>query len=116
MANTIAVNSTHRGSEQFQGLFSDIWTITATISDQDAVALTDSLELDMTVAGLVLGDVVIGASCSVDFSDGTDQAAVTYYVSAANTVTMQILADKGEFAADALNTGVIKLVVGRPTW
>jgi len=116
MANTITVNTTSQGGQQFRGLFSEIYTVKATISDQDAVALNDSLELDMTVAGVALGDVVIGGSCSVDFSDGTDQVAATFYVSAANTVTMQIQADLGEFAADSLNTGVVRVAVGRPTW
>lgn len=116
MANTITVNTTKRGGQQFRGLFSDVWTVKATISDQDAVALTDSLELDMTVAGLALGDMVIGGSCTVDFSDGTDQVMATYYVSAANTVTMQLQADAGELAADAMNGGVVRIVVGRPTW
>ena len=116
MANTITVNTAVRNNAQFQGLFKDGWTVKATISDQDAVALTDSLELDMTVAGVVLGDMVIGGSCSVDFSDGTDQVAATYYVSAADTVTMQLLADKGEFAADSLNGGVVRIAIGRPTW
>ena len=116
MANTITVNETKRAKKQFRGAFEDMWTVKATIADQDAVAISDTLELDMTCAGVALGDVVIGASCSVDFSDGTDQAAVTYYVSAANTVTMQILADKGEFAADALNGGVVKILIGRPSW
>ncbi len=116
MANTIAVNSAIRGKKQFRGAFEDMWIVKATISDQDAVALTDSLELDMTCAGVVLGDMCIGGSCSVDYSDGTDQVAVTFYVSAANTVTMQLLADKGEFAADALNGGVVKILIGRPSW
>ena len=116
MANTITVNTTSRNKSQFLGLFNDTWTVKATISDQDAVAINDTLELDMMVTGVVLGDMVIGGSCSVDFDDGTDQSAITYYVSAADTVTMQVQADKGEFAADALNGGVVKVVVGRPTW
>jgi len=116
MANTITVNTTNRNQSQFQGLFTDMWTVKATISDQDAVALNDSLEFDMTVLGVALGDAVIAHSCSVDMSDGTDQVAATYYVSAADTVTMQVQADVAEFAADSLNGGVVKILVGRPAW
>ena len=37
-------------------------------------------------------------------------------VTAANVVSVYIQADKGEFAADALNAGVMKILVARPSW
>lgn len=116
MANSITVNTTHRAVEQFQGLFTDMWTVRATISDQDAIALTTVTEFDCTVAGLALGDMVLGVSCTVDLNDGTNEAIMNAYVSAANTLTIQVMADEAEFAADALNTGVVRVLVGRPKW
>ena len=117
MANTIAASSIKRkGNQQFQGLFSDMWEVTATISDQDAIALTTITEFDLTVSGVALGDMVIGVSSTVDLNDGSNEAIMNAYVSAANTLTVQIMADEAEFAADAMNTAVIKVLVGRPAW
>lgn len=116
MANTITVNTVGQNREQFQGAFGEMWKVKATIADQDAVALNDTATFTFTVPGIVVGDVIVGSSVSVDFSDGTDQAVVTFAITAANTVSMYVHADLGEFAADALNTGVIKLLIGRPTW
>ena len=116
MANTFALTSQVRQRAQFQGLFSDMWLIKASCTDTDAIALTDTLEVDFTVPGVVLGDMVLGVSFTLDLNDGTDSATVTAEVSAADTVTLHIVADAGEFAADAINTAVIKILVGRPTW
>ena len=116
MANTITTNTVTRGNKQFQGAFSEMWTVKATISDQDAIALNDTLALTMTVPGVTLGDVIIANGISVDLSDGTDQASTTFAVTAADTVTLYVHADLGEFAADALNGGVVKVLVGRPNW
>ena len=116
MANTITVNSVERGTKMLQGAFSDMWFVTATISDQDAVAINDSLGVALAVPGVALGDMVIGQSLTVDTSDGTDFAIVHCEVSAANVVQFRVHADVGEFAADALNNGVIKVLVGRPSW
>ena len=68
------------------------------------------------MSGVALGDMVLGVSCTVDLNDGTNEALMNAYVSAANTVTVQVMADEAEFAADALNTGVVKILVGRPAW
>jgi len=38
MANTIALTRYERGSRMFQGAFSDMWLITASITDTDAIA------------------------------------------------------------------------------
>ena len=117
MANTLTLNEVRRGRKQFQGFFaSDMWTVKATWADQDAIDANDTLTVTMAVPGVELGDMVVGVSSSVDLSDGTDQAVLTAAVTAANVVSLYIQADKGEFAADALNNGVMKVLVARPAW
>lgn len=117
MANTLTLNSAVRGREQFQGAFhSDMWKVKATWSDQDAVAINDTAAVTVTVPGVALGDMVVAWSISVDLSDGTDQATILPVVTAANTLTVYIQADKGEFAADALNSGVMRFLIARPSW
>ena len=116
MANTITVGTVTRGAKQFQGAFTEMWTVNALISDQDAVAIGDTLALTVAVTGVALGDAVIASSVDVDWSDGTDQAVISYAVTAADVLTMYIQADKGELAADALNGGDVKVLIGRPNW
>lgn len=116
MANTISTDTVERGSKQFQGAFKDMWTIVGTISDQDAIALNDTAAFALTATGVALGDMVIGVSLTNDLSDGTDQAVVTAHVTAANTVTIYVHADLGEYAADDLNASTVKVLVGSPNW
>ena len=117
MANTLTLNEVKRGRKQFQGFFaSDMWTVKATWADQDAIDANDTLTVTMAVPGVELGDMVVGVSSSVDLSDGTDQAVLTAHVTAADVVSIYLQADKGEFAADALNNAVIKVLVARPAW
>ena len=116
MANTITVGTIVDGTQQFQGAFKRMWEVNATIVDTDALALNDTLALSVTVPGVALGDMVIGGSVSMDLSDGTDQAVLTYAVTAADTLTLYLQADLGEFAADALNGAAVKVLVGRPSW
>ena len=116
MANTLTLGTVTRGNKQFQGIFKEMWHVNATVTDTDAIALNDTLAMTMAVPGVALGDVVIGGSVADTLTDGTDQAALTFAVTAANVVTMYLQADKGEFAADALNTAVVKVLVGRPNW
>ena len=116
MANTVTVNKVEQGNKQFQGAFSEMWFVTATMSDQDAVAIGDTAAISLTVPGVALGDMAVGWSLTTDTSDGTDFAIVHFEVSAANTLQMRINADAGELAADSLNGAVIKVLVGRPAW
>ena len=116
MANTLTEVSSVDARRQFQGMFSRMYQWRGTIDDQDAVAATDSAEFDVTVTGLLLGDMVLFWSSTLDFSDGTDQAIATMYVSAADTLTIQFQADVAEFAADAMNAAVIRAVIARPNW
>ena len=116
MANSITRNSYKRGTEQFGGAFKDMWTVKATISDQDAISATDTISFAITVPGVALGDQVIGFGITNDLSDGTDQAIVRAHVTAAETVTVYVTADVGAYAADDLNNAVVKVLIGRPAW
>lgn len=115
MANTIGtpVIVVNGNPMQLRGLFDKFWTVSAVISDQDAVAIGDTARFALTVPGVALGDMVLGVSVNEDLSDGTDQAALSAVVTAANTVSVQINADAGEFAADTLNTKTVKILVAR---
>jgi hypothetical protein len=118
MANTITVSKVERGTNQFQGAFKEMWKVRGTISTWDtAVAATAIGEIDCTVPGVTLGDMVLGIAISEDLDDGTDQASLTAYVAAANTVTVQISADDAEFANNGITDGIaIKMLIGRPSW
>jgi riboflavin synthase alpha subunit len=84
MATASAVVS-RRGNDSFRGLFSDTWSVTATLDAGSLVNGAGETD-DVTVAGVALGDMVIGASLGVDLVGLT----VTGYVSAANTVKFRI--------------------------
>ena len=117
MANSIAVNTqVVNSNSQFQGLFSQVWTVKATITQDTAVAINDTGAITFTVTGVALGDMVIAGGINVDWSDGTDQAVISFEVTAANTVTMYIHADVGEFASTAVHGAIAKVLIGRPAW
>lgn len=116
MANSIAVNTVTQGNKQFQGMYSEMWAVKATLTQDTAVAINDTGVITFTVPGVALGDHVLSFGTSVDWNDGTDQAVLNCVVTAANTVSLQIHADVGEFAATAMNGAVIKVVIGRPSW
>jgi hypothetical protein len=105
MATASAVVS-RRGNDQFRGLFSDTWAVTCTLnagSLVDGAGETD----DVTVSGVALGDMVIGASLGVDLVGIT----VTGYVSAANTVKFRIQNESGSTVD--LASATMKIVVVR---
>ena len=105
MASATAVVS-RRGNDQFRGIFSDTWVVKATLdagSVADGVGETD----DVTVAGVALGDMVIGASLSVDLVGLT----VTGYVSAANTVKFRIQNESGSTVD--LASATLRIVIAR---
>lgn len=116
MANTLTVNSSVQNREQFQGVYNEMWMVKITVADQDAVAIGDTAIITCTVPGVAAGDHVISWGCSVDTSDGTDSAVIQWQATAANTLTLTIMADAGELAADALTNGVFKVLIGRPNW
>lgn len=116
MPNTLGTPVVRRERSQFQGLFSVMWNVKVTITDQDAIALNDTLRFPVTVPGVVLGDVVFAYSITNDLSDGTDQVVMGVYVTAADTVNIQFTADVAAYAIDDLNDAVVKFIIGRPTW
>ena len=117
MANTVTVSRVERGNKQFQGAFREMWAVTATVDDTDAVAINDTVAINMTVPGVALGDMVIGTSLTADSFDGAGDGAIIYsQVTSANTVSLILHADVAEFAADAVNGAAVKILVGRPAW
>ena len=84
MAAATSVTS-RRGNDQFRGMFSDTWVVTATL---DAGSLVDGAGETDTVAvpGVALGDMVLGVSFAVSEAG----MSVTAYVSAADTVSIRV--------------------------
>lgn len=97
---------TERGTKQFQGMFQDMWKVTCTL---DAGSLADGAgETDtITVPGVALGDIVLGASFSVDEAG----LSVTGYVSAADTVSLRVQNESG--GTVNLASATVRVVVGR---
>ena len=107
MASATAVVS-RRGNDHFRGIFSDTWSVTATLDSASvatgaAGAATDTV----TVPGVALGDIVIGMSASVSEAGLVRRA----YVSAANTVT--IATNNLTGASVDLGSCTIDLVIAR---
>ena len=107
MATASAVVS-RRGNDQFRGLFSDTWAVSATL---DAGSLVDGAGEtdDVTIPGVALGDMVIGASLGVDLVGLT----VTGYVSAANTVKFRIQNESGstvDLASATMDIVIVRMV------
>jgi len=115
----MAVSRVEQGTQQFQGAFSEMWLVTGTVTDQDAINDDVSVRITLTVPGVALGDMVLGISFGKALLDANSQLIVTGFVSAANTVIM-ILANVDEVAdaydADVLNDGGFKMLIGRPSW
>ena len=95
-----------RGTKQFQGMFSEMWKVSATL---DAGSLGDATGESDTIAvpGVALGDMVLGVSFGVSLAGIT----ATAYVSAADTVTIRL---QNESAGTVnLDSTTVKVVVGR---
>jgi hypothetical protein len=105
MAAATAITS-RRGNDQFRGIFSDTWSVSATL---DASSLIDAAGETNTIAvpGVALGDVVIGLSMGVDLTGLT----VTPYVSAANVVSIRFQNESG--ATVNLASTTVRCVVAR---
>lgn len=105
MAAATAVVS-RRGTDQFRGLFSDTWSVVATLNASsliDAAGETNTI----TVPGVKLGDVVLGLSMGVDLSG----LSVDPYVSAADTVSIRFQNESG--ATVDLASTTVRCIVGR---
>jgi hypothetical protein len=107
MAAATAITA-RRGNDQFRGLFSDTWSVTATLN---ASSLTDGTGETNTIAvpGVALGDIVLGVSMGVDLAGIT----VTAYVSAANTVSIRFQNESTatvDLASTIVDCVVVRLV------
>jgi hypothetical protein len=119
MANTMAVSKTEQGTKQFQGMFKEMWGVTGTVTDQDAIADDVSVDITLTVPGVALGDMVLGISFGKSQADANAAITVSAFVSAANTVIMRLVnidATTDAYDADTLNNGGFKMLIGRPAW
>lgn len=107
MAAATAITA-RRGSDQFRGLFSDTWSVSATLN---ASSLTDGTGETNTIAvpGVALGDIVLNISMGVDVSG----ISVTPYVSAANVVSIRFQNESGgtlDLASTTIKCVVVRLV------
>lgn len=121
MANTLGTPTVTRfgSARQFQALWSDIWTVSVLVSDQDAVADDVSVDITCTVPGVALGDIVLFCGATKSVTDANAGITLHAAVTAANTVTVRwvnIDATTDAYDADTLTDGYIKMVIGRPTW
>jgi len=105
MAAATAITA-RRGNDQFRGLFSDTWSVSATLN---ASSLADGAGETNTIAvpGVALGDIVLNISMGVDVSG----ISVTPYVSAANVVSIRFQNESGGTLDLASTT--VKCVVAR---
>jgi hypothetical protein len=107
MAAATAVVS-RRGTDQFRGLFSDTWSVVATLN---ASSLADTVGETNTIAvpGVALGDIVLNVSMGVDVSG----ISVTPYVSAAGVVSIRFQNESGgtlDLASTTVRCVVVRLV------
>jgi len=94
---------------QFQGAFSDTWTIKDTFNF-GSIADGNEEVTAVTVSGVALGDMVLGAAASVDVAD----LDLTANVTATDQVTFQLNNNTG--GAIDLATAQYTALVGRPNW
>lgn len=111
MANAVTVGTVVRGEKQFQGMFNEMWTVTATAAFDTNIAADAGEEFALTVAGVALGDMVLGVA-----PGGADPEpnVFTYgaQVTAANTLSVKVMAA----AADTPLPTSFKILVARPAW
>jgi hypothetical protein len=106
MAAATAVVS-RRGNDQFRGLFTDTWDVSCTL-DSASVGTGATATDTVTVAGVVLGDMVLGMSVGVSEAGLVRRA----YISAANTVT--IVTYNPTAGSVDLGGTTLQLIIGRP--
>jgi hypothetical protein len=107
MAAATAITA-RRGNDQFRGLFSDTWSVKATLN---ASSLADGTGETNTIAvpGVALGDIVINISMGVDVSG----ISITPYVSAADVVSIRFQNESGgtlDLASTTVKCVVVRLV------
>lgn len=100
-----------RNKGQFQGLFKDMWLVSATV-DPASTAAEGSQVDTITVPGLALGDMVIGFAPGVTINSNL---VVQVWVSAANTLS--IMYTNNNVAAGAaidVASSTWRFLIGRP--
>jgi hypothetical protein len=107
MAAATAVVS-RRGTDQFRGLFSDTFSVVATLN---ASSLADGAGEINTIAvpGVKLGDIVLNVSMGVDVSG----ISVTPYVSVADVVSIRFQNESGgtlDLASTTVRCVVVRMV------
>lgn len=108
---TATVRFVEQGEKQFQGAFSEMWSVSLNV-DPSSIAAGAEDSANFTIPGVVLGDAVIAFGTGVNL---TVDADVNVYVSAANTLTVRISNLNGASALD-LATSTWKVLIGRPAW
>ena len=108
---TATVAAVKQGTEQFRGMFSEMWQLTLTV-DPASIAAGAEDTGSFTVPGLAVGDMVLGVGPGVNL---TADAEVLAYVSAANTLIIRISNLNASTALD-LASSTWKVVVGRPAF
>ena len=110
MAAATAVTS-FRGRGQFQGLFTEMWTVKATWDPASAAAGAQTTADTLTVPGVAAGDIVIGLSLTTEIAASP---LIRARVTAADTVVLAIIAGTG-VTAD-MGSGELKMVIVRPAF
>jgi hypothetical protein len=108
---TATVASVKQGTEQFRGVFSEMWQATLTVDPASIAAGVEDTGT-FTIPGVAIGDMIIGVGPGVNL---TADAEVSAYVSAANTLTIRISNLNASSALD-LASSTWKVVIGRPAF
>lgn len=108
---TATVAAVKQGTEQFRGVFNEMWLATLTV-DPASIAAGAEDTGTFTIPGLALGDMVLGVGPGVNL---TADAEVLAYVSAANTLVIRISNLNAASALD-LASSTWKVVIGRPAF
>lgn len=111
MANAVTVGTVRRGKQQYQGMFKEMWTVTATAAFDTNIAADAGEEFALAANGVALGDMILGVA-----PGGADPEpnVFTYgaQVTAANVVSLKVMSA----AADTPAATSFKILVGRPDW
>lgn len=108
---TATVTRVKQGTEQFRGVFREMWQATLTV-DPASIAAGAEDTGTFTIPGVAVGDMVLGVGPGVNL---TADAEVSAYVSAANTLTIRISNLNASTALD-LASSTWKVVIGRPAF
>lgn len=108
---TATVSRVERGTKQFNGMYSDMWSVTV-VADPSSIAAGTEDIATFTIPGVVVGDHVLSFSSGVN---PTVDADSNVFVSAANTVSIRISNLNGASGLD-LASSTWKIVVARPAF